>query len=172
MRSTVSFNPVHKPVMVTTLFVIGAASLLMVKVSIPFTNRSWLQHKVLMRLVHEFVVFQSRSQTGHGYNPEGEGGRDCDRWEFQSRSQTGHGYNTPSAKPHRTLLMRFNPVHKPVMVTTTYRLMEHPTDHLKFQSRSQTGHGYNLHYLDTSISAHTCFNPVHKPVMVTTMIGG
>ena len=61
------FNPVHKPVMVTTLMPILLENE-REGVSIPFTNRSWLQQTLLTNNTTHAKQFQSRSQTGHGYN--------------------------------------------------------------------------------------------------------
>ena len=42
-------------------------------------------------------MFQSRSQTGHGYNEKIGRLARVFIIEFQSRSQTGHGYNGAAA---------------------------------------------------------------------------
>ena len=62
---------------------------------------------------------------------------------FQSRSQTGHGYNPTVSLSDEQVKLGFNPVHKPVMVTTDCASDVRLKASFGFQSRSQTGHGYN-----------------------------
>ena len=90
------------------------------------------------------VEFQSRSQTGHGYNVQVQRKRKKLLEVFQSRSQTGHGYN------ERTFTTRYR--RSQVSIPFTNRSW--------LQPRTRT------------IIAHVTgdsFNPVHKPVMVTTL---
>ena len=89
------FNPVHKPVMVTTRNKPYRCRPTRNLLSIPFTNRSWLQpsrgslrqrHAPLpFNPVHKPVMVTTDGWKAHLYNADGT---------FQSRSQTGHGYNT------------------------------------------------------------------------------